>query len=224
MKEIETFYTKSFYNSYDKQQRWIISEFNRTLLKFEAFTCFIVLYDCVMVPFKASFGDKYFDDNTKLVLQSIDYTIKFFFVIDVIIQFRKAYSHPDTGTEVRDPKKIAVRYLKFYFWIDSISAVPFDLISDNKLVQMLALIKVFRLFRLGKLVSFMQFDTKQRSRVRVVYMIISLLLMIHWVTCLMFYLVSDIYNNLSEEERNSKWVNNYWIPPIDVVVGKTEFY
>ena len=92
------------------------------------------------------------------------------------------------------------------------------------MVQLLALIKVFRLFRLGKLVSFMQFDTKQRSKVRVIYMIISLLLMMHWVTCLMFYMVSDIYNNLSEEERNSKWNKNYWMPPVNILKGETDFY
>jgi len=65
-----------------------------------------------------------------------------------------------TGQEVRCPKKIAIRYLKFYFWIDMLSAVPFNLLSENKIVNLLALIKVFRLFRLKKLVAYMHFDTK----------------------------------------------------------------
>jgi len=41
--------------------KWIVGEFNRTLLRFEAFTCFIVLYDCIMCPFELSFGSKYFE-------------------------------------------------------------------------------------------------------------------------------------------------------------------
>ena len=97
MKEIEEYYSSKFQKSYDKQYKFIISEFNRTLLNFEAFTCIIVLYDCVMVPFKVSFGDKYFNQQMKQIFNSIDFTIKVFFAIDVILQFRKAYSHPHTG-------------------------------------------------------------------------------------------------------------------------------
>ena len=56
------------------------------------------------------------------------YLIKAVFMIDLVIGFRKAYLNEQIGREVRNPWKIAKRYLKFYFWIDLISALPFDLI------------------------------------------------------------------------------------------------
>ena len=56
------------------------------------------------------------------------YLIKVVFLIDLVIGFRKAYLNDQLGKEVRDPWLIAKRYLKFYFWIDLISALPYDLI------------------------------------------------------------------------------------------------
>ena len=97
-------------------------------LKFEFLTCILVFYDCFMVPFKYTFGAKnFFDERTALILDIIDYTIKFVFGIDVILGFRKAYLKEKSGQEVRNPKQIAWRYIKFYFWIDLLSAMPFDL-------------------------------------------------------------------------------------------------
>ena len=62
--------------------------------------------------------------------------------------FRKAYFDEDYGKEVTDPKKIAIEYFKFYFWIDLISALPLDLITDNYILRLLVLVKIIRLKRL----------------------------------------------------------------------------
>ena len=74
------------------------------------------------------------------------------YAIDLLIGFRKAYFNELTGREVRDPKKIAIKYLKFYFWIDLLSGVPFDILTDNPILRLLTLVKVFRLLNLKKIV------------------------------------------------------------------------
>jgi len=61
----------------------------------------------------------------------LNYLTKSIYAIDVILGFRKAYLNDKIGIEVSDPKLIALRYLKFNFWIDLISAIPFEIISDN---------------------------------------------------------------------------------------------
>lgn len=87
----------------------------------------------------------------------MDYLLKTVFMVDVIIGFRKAYMNEATGKEIRDPWKIAKRYLKFYFWIDLISSIPFDLIfPENYSWHLLPLVKIVRLFRLNKIISFLK--------------------------------------------------------------------
>ena len=58
----------------------------------------------------------------------MDHFIKAVFLIDLLLGFRKAYLNEQIGKEERDPWLIAKRYLKFYFWIDLVSALPYDLI------------------------------------------------------------------------------------------------
>lgn len=115
------------------------------------------------------------------------YIIKAVFMIDLIIGFRKAYLNESIGTEVRDPWLIAKRYLKFYFWIDLVSALPFDMIFNNSTVELLTMVKIIRLARLDKIISFMNFDTESRSRIRVTYRVMRMIIIVHWVTCMFGY-------------------------------------
>jgi len=82
-----------------------------------------------MVPFKHSFGKEVFSHDMDIKLRYVNWPIKFIFALDVLLCFRKAYKDERTGQEENDPKKIAIRYLKFYFWIDVLSAIPFEDIS-----------------------------------------------------------------------------------------------
>lgn len=177
----------------DSKYRFIISPFSRNLLIFNFLTCNLVVYDCIMVPFKNTFGSNIFDDDTKRVLDIIDSSIKFVFAIDVILGFRKAYVNEKTGTIQRDSVKIALRYLKLYFWIDLVSAIPFDLFIDNGLLRYSSLFKVFRLFRLKRLVSYLDFGAESRAKVRIFYLISTLVMIIHWTTCY-FYSIIEIHS------------------------------
>ena len=159
------------------------------MLKFDLLTCLIVFYDCFMIPFKNTFGSQAFGENVALILNTIDYTIKFIFAIDIVFCFRKSYIHERSGHEIRDPVMIAKRYLKFYFWIDLISAIPFDLIVDNSFLRLVTLVKVFRLFRLKRIVSFLNITIETRAKIRIMYLAIELIIAIHWVACY-FYSVT----------------------------------
>jgi hypothetical protein len=69
------------------------------------------------------------------------------FWIDVLIGFRRAYLN-DNYQIVSNPKKIAIKYLKFFFWVDALSAIPFDYFIESGFLRYIGLIKVFRLFRM----------------------------------------------------------------------------
>lgn len=154
----------------------------------------------------------------------------------MLICFRKAYIDERTGLEVTNGKLIAKHYLKFYFWVDIISAIPFSMLtSEMNVLKYISLVKIFRLFRLGKITTFMKFDTKTRARIRVIYMIITLFIVIHFVTCY-FYLVTQIQVELIHQVHDSDnpwfigqqdfktWNNDFWIPPVDVPDRESNYY
>ena len=56
----------------------------------------------------------------------IDLVVDVMFVADILTNFRTTYLHD--GEVITDPHKIAVHYVKGWFFIDAIAAVPFDLL------------------------------------------------------------------------------------------------
>jgi hypothetical protein len=70
------------------------------------------------------------------------------FATDFLLGFRKAYLNEQTGREERDPTKIAKNYIKTFFFIDLMSGIPFDLLTNNIFFQLLSLVKIVRLTRL----------------------------------------------------------------------------
>ena len=87
-----------------------------------------------------------------------------------------------------------MRYLKFYFWIDLLSAIPFDLIYDNSYLRLISLVKMLRLVRLKKIVSYLNITTATRARIRVMYLAITLIIAIHWVACYFYGLTLTGWN------------------------------
>ena len=120
---------------------------------FEFTTCVMVIYDCVMIPFYLAFGNQInFNPKLKITLDIISYVINFFFAVDIVLGFRKAYFNEKTGGEVRDPKLIAEKYLKSYFIIDLLSGVPFELFTQNSFYRLLPLLKIHRLNQMKRVI------------------------------------------------------------------------
>ena len=81
------------------------------------------------------------------------YIIEIFFIIFIILQFMQEYQDPETFTIIRDHKKIALRYIKGWFFIDIISTIPFEFFLNDK--NYLIYAKIIRLIRLPKLLQTM---------------------------------------------------------------------
>ena len=92
------------------------------------------------------------------MVHGLDYIIKLVYVIDMLMCFRKAIFNTDLGIEIRDPKEIARQYVKFYFWIDLISGLPLDLVTENYYLRLLVLVKIIRLRRLKRIITFLNFS------------------------------------------------------------------
>lgn len=79
------------------------------------------------------------------------YLADFFFLIDIMVQFRTTYFSVE-GEEVRDWKKIAWRYVKGMFLIDLVATVPWSLIA-SQFLKLLKILKVTRITRFTKVIE-----------------------------------------------------------------------
>jgi hypothetical protein len=116
------------------------------------------LFDCIILPLDLGFGKEIFHYHVRVIVTVLDYVIKLVYIIDLLMSFRKASFDKHIGIEIRDPKIIARDYLKFYFWIDLISGLPLDAFTDNYSLRILVLLKIIRLRRLNRIVTFLNFS------------------------------------------------------------------
>lgn len=96
-----------------------------------------------------------------------------FFLLDVVFNFRTGITDQKTAEQViLAPGQIAIHYLKSWFVIDFISAVPFDyiflLVDEDKdpnlvnisqalgILRLFKLLSLLRLLRLSRLVRFIR--------------------------------------------------------------------
>ena len=103
----------------------------------------LVLYTAVFTPYVAAFllnedetrNELNQDSSTRLrnaetnqpdPLVIIDLIVDVMFIADILINFRTTFLH--SGEVVADPQKIAVNYVKGWFLIDAVAAIPFDLL------------------------------------------------------------------------------------------------
>jgi hypothetical protein len=66
------------------------------------------------------------------ILFVVDLCVDIFFFCDIVVNFRTTYIGKNDAL-VTDPKKIAIRYLRTYFIVDLVAAVPWDLIATPAL-------------------------------------------------------------------------------------------
>lgn len=58
----------------------------------------------------------------------VDLCVDIFFFCDIVVNLRTTYIGKNDAL-VTDPKKIALRYLRTYFIVDLVAAIPWDLIA-----------------------------------------------------------------------------------------------
>jgi potassium voltage-gated channel Eag-related subfamily H member 2 len=136
----------------------------------------LVLYTAIVTPYVTAF---LLHDPTYLQLQqakqknyyqyflhfftrhadfvsTLDLIVDIMFVVDIIINFRTTYVDPKNNSIVSHPWKIALNYLKGWFLIDLIAAIPFELLLVGNDTQeggyLIGLLKTARLLRLVRVV------------------------------------------------------------------------
>ena len=116
--------------------RFIFPAYSHHMIKFDFLICACTFYDCFYIPMSLTFGERLYSEWGKVWLTTIAVFIKLVYTADIIINFRRGFVNPRTGIEEKDLKSIAINYIKFFFWIDLLAALPFNFISDLKFLSL----------------------------------------------------------------------------------------
>ncbi|KAF6155523.1 hypothetical protein GIB67_017878 [Kingdonia uniflora] len=163
----------------------------------ETLMALLVIYSAWVYPFEIAFikssrgGDLYIADTV----------VDLFFTIDIILTFFVAYIDRKTQLLVRDPKKIAKRYLWTWFIMDLASTIPFEalgyLFTGNKKVEIpycfLDLLRFWRLRKVKNLFTRIEKDIRfNYFWIRCARLLLVTLFSVHCSGCL-YYMLADLY-------------------------------
>lgn len=181
----------------------------------------LVIYTSIEIPFATAFlennGHSSRDIWDKLSSREpheiVNVIVDVMFIIDIIINFRTTFMDSSSDAIVSEPKRIAINYLKTWFVVDFVAAIPFDFFirtGAKGAASLAGLLKTARLLRLIRVSRKM--DRYSEFGLAVIFLLTAFFALIaHWLAC--------IWNVIGEYENK---VPYGWIQRlIDDTVGKT---
>lgn len=137
-----------------------------------------------------------------------DVIVEAMFIIDIGLNFRTTFVNKK-GEVVAHPKSVALNYLRGWFIVDLLAALPFDLLNacglysrDNQMY--LHLLKLTRLLRLARLLQKMD-RYSQYSVVVLTLLMLMFTLVSHWLACIWF--VIAVQEMESFPNNNISWLS-----------------
>jgi potassium channel len=136
--------------------RYLIHPNSRFKIIWDLIIIVMSVYNSIIIPYEFAYS---IDPHIALII--FDYMIDALFLVDIFINFRTIYKDK-TDTEVKDGRKIAIRYVIYgRFPIDILASMPLDVITfffktSSSNLKFLGMMKMMRLLRLGRMISFLK--------------------------------------------------------------------
>ncbi|CAH2086601.1 unnamed protein product [Euphydryas editha] len=192
-----------------KKSRFIISHYG----VFKTFWDWLILiatfYVAVVVPYNASFVD---EGHPRISVTS-DVVVEALFIIDIVLNFRTTFVSKK-GEVVSDSKAIALNYIRSWFVVDLLAALPFDLLYASDVYSgaesthgNVHLVKLTRLLRLARLLQKMD-RYSQYSALILTLSMLSFTLVAHWLACIWFIIAEKEIEHHKNENWDLGWINN----------------
>lgn len=133
------------------------------------------------IPFESAFIKPGVSVKSLIVLNNLCDTV---FIVDVVLNFRKAY-YKSVGVLEVDPKKIARKYLRSWFIPDLLGSVPLDwfLGSGSHQARLFTLFRMTRMVRFGRLLKLVEYF-KFTSYAGILQLYLLLFMIAHWMACM----------------------------------------
>lgn len=180
--------------------------------KWDLVIIFLAIYNSFQIPFELAFEPEDMKATSFVLLNSL---IDFFFLLDIIVNFRTTFYDIETGDEVFDSKRTGKKYLKSRFTIDLLSTIPFDNIallftsSSSPVLQLFSLLKLVRISRLGRIIERMNVTQDMKNALKLFKLIFVIIIYIHCLACLWYFIVTQ---------------QSEWQPPLSYVNPDADFY
>ncbi|KZC10472.1 Potassium voltage-gated channel subfamily H member 8 [Dufourea novaeangliae] len=182
-----------------KKSQFVLSHYGGFKSCWDWLILIATFYVAIVVPFNASFI------NTDRPTMVSDVVVEALFIIDIVLNFRTTYVSKK-GEVVSNSKSIAVNYVKSWFVVDLVAALPFDFLYASDVYSgeesghgNIHLVKLTRLLRLARLLQKMD-RYAQYSAVILTMLMLLFILLAHWMACVWFV--------IAEKERlknDSDW-------------------
>ena len=168
----------------------IIPEEGSWKLQWDLIILALVVYSAVMVPFRIAFSVPAED-----AWWFFEVLLSLMFIADLVINFFTAIW--EEGAWVTDRYRIAIVYLRGWFWIDAPASLPIELLDllpgDSSQLSFLRFLRLFRLLRLLKLLKLDQLIEQIEEQLetslrwlRLLIMLIKVLFVGHFLGCMWF--------------------------------------
>ncbi|GAA0170987.1 hypothetical protein Leryth_017111 [Lithospermum erythrorhizon] len=141
--------------------------------------------------------------SSKGALSIADNVVNGFFAIDIVLTFFVAYLDKHTYLLVDNPKKISLRYVKSWFFLDVMSTIPAELAQAvlPKSVESYSYLQLLRLWRLRRVSAMFARLEKDRKYsyfwIRCSKLVCVALFVVHFVAC-GFYLLAARHGDPSK--------------------------
>ncbi|CUT99305.1 potassium voltage gated channel subfamily H [Echinococcus multilocularis] len=181
-----------------RMHKYTIKHYSPIRAVWDWFILLLVIYTVIFTPYMTAFLLNYKGFNCthphrrspghRTILGTVDIMVDIMFVCDIIINFRTTYVNKNDEV-VSNPKKIATHYLKGWFFIDLVAAIPFDALffrsQEKQPTALIGLLKSARLLRLinvaRKLDRYSEYGTAILVLLTSVFVLIA-----HWLACIWY--------------------------------------
>ncbi|XP_071039250.1 voltage-gated inwardly rectifying potassium channel KCNH6 [Parasteatoda tepidariorum] len=168
--------------------KWTILHYSPFKAVWDWIILLLVIYTAIFTPYVAAFllNEERLDNDGPIVY--IDLIVDVMFIIDIVINFRTTYVNSNEEVEGH-PCKIAVHYLRGWFIIDVVAAIPFDLLlvgkNSDETTTLIGLLKTARLLRLVRVAR--KIDRYSEYGAAVLLLLVATFALIaHWLACIWY--------------------------------------
>lgn len=179
----------------------IISPMDSTYRCWETVMVILVAYSAWACPFEIAFLNSHVEKHRLLYLT--DNIVDLFFAGDIVLTFFVAYIDSRTQLLVRNPRKIAIRYLSTWFVMDVASTIPFEMMSflitgkhyAGVTFSVLGMLRFWRLRRAKSFFCRLEKDIRfSYFWVRCAWLLFVTVFLVHCAGCI-YYLLAVLYPN-----------------------------
>ncbi|XP_058835391.1 potassium voltage-gated channel subfamily H member 8 isoform X2 [Topomyia yanbarensis] len=185
-----------------KKSRFILSHYGMFKGCWDWMILVATFYVAVAVPYNAAFV------KTDRLTMASDVIVEALFIVDILVNFRTTYVSRK-GEVVSDSKSIAVNYLRGWFVVDLLAALPFDHLYASNVISgeesHIHLVKLTRLLRLARLLQKMDRYSQYTAMILTLLML-CFSLVAHWLACVWF-VIAEKERLVNDVDWDIGWIH-----------------